>query len=71
VLRTITELHPTAPEVRAHVPYPGWIVIYRHVRLVSYGLYQFSRNFRGTFVAIMDAATGRWTNFFDYGGQQA
>ena len=67
MLRTITELHPTAPGMRPHVPYPGWVVIYRHVRLVSYGLHSFSKNFRGTFVAIMDAATGRWTNFFNQG----
>lgn len=68
MLRTITELHPTARGVRPHVPYPGWVVIYRHVRLVSYGLFSFSKNFRGTFVAIMDAATGRWTDFFNQGG---
>jgi hypothetical protein len=68
VLRTITELHPAARGVRPHVPYAGWVVTYRHVRLVSYGLKSFPRNTRGTFVAIMDAATGRWTDFFDYGG---
>jgi hypothetical protein len=67
MLRTITELHPTARGVRPHVPYPGWVVTYRHVRLVSYGLGSFSKNFRGTFVAIMDAATGRWTVFFNQG----
>ena len=67
MLRTITELHPTARGVRPHVPYPGWVVIYHHVRLVSYGLHSFSKNFRGTFVAIMDAATGHWANFFDQG----
>ena len=71
VLRTIAELHPTAPGVRSRVPYTGWVVIYRHVRLVSYGPHPFPRNARGAFVAIMDAATGRWTNFFDQGGQQA
>jgi hypothetical protein len=67
MLRTITELHPTARGVRPHVPYPGWVVIYRHIRLVSYGLHSFSKNFRGTFVAIMDAATGHWTDFFNQG----
>jgi hypothetical protein len=67
MLRTITELHPTTRGVRPHVPYPGWVVIYRHVRLVSYGLGSFSKKFRGTFVAIMDAATGRWTVFFSQG----
>ena len=67
MLRTITELHPTARGVWPRVPYPGWAVIYRHVRLVSYGLGSFSKNFRGTFVAIMDAATGRWTIFFSQG----
>lgn len=65
-LRTITELHPTAPGVRPHIPYTGWVVIYRHVHLVSYGPKPFPRNARGTFVAIMNAATGQWTNFFDY-----
>ena len=65
-LRTITEMHPTVPGVRPHVPYTGWVVIYRHVRLVSYGPKPFPRNARGTFVAIMNAATGQWTNFFDY-----
>lgn len=67
MLRAITELHPTARGVRPRVPYPGWVVIYRHVRLVSYGLHSFSKNFRGTFVAIMDAATGCWTVFFNQG----
>lgn len=67
MLRTITELHPTARGVRPRVPYPGWVVIYRHVRLVCYGLGSCSKNFRGTFVAIMDAATGRWTVFFSQG----
>lgn len=67
MLRTITELHPTARGVRPHIPYPGWVVIYRHVRLVSYGLHSFPENFRGTVVAIMDAATGHWTNFFNQG----
>ena len=67
MLRAITELHPTARGVRPRVPYPGWVVIYRHVRLVSYGLHSFSKNFRGTFVAIMDAATARWTVFFNQG----
>ncbi|HEX9352508.1 MAG TPA: hypothetical protein VF933_01620 [Streptosporangiaceae bacterium] len=67
MLRTITELHPTAPGVRPHVPYTGWVVIYRHVQLVSYGLRPFSKNARGTFVAIMDTATGQWTNFFNQG----
>lgn len=46
MLRTITELHPTARGLRPRVPYPGWVVIYRHVRLVSYGLHQFSKNAR-------------------------
>lgn len=68
MLRTITELHPTTRGVRPHVPYAGWVVIYRHVRLVSFGLHQLSRNARGTFVAIMDAATGQWTDFFSQGG---
>jgi hypothetical protein len=67
MLRTITELHPTARGVQPRVPYPGWVVIYRHVRLVSYGLGSFSKNFRGMFVAIMDAAAGRWTVFFNQG----
>jgi hypothetical protein len=67
MLRAITELQPTARGVRPRVPYPGWVVIYRHVRLVSYGLHSFSKNFRGTFVAIMDAATARWTVFFNQG----
>jgi hypothetical protein len=67
VLRTITELHPTALGVRPHASYPGWVVIYRHIRLVSYGPHPFPRNYQGTFVAIMDAATGQWTNFFDHG----
>ncbi len=66
VLRTITELHPTAPGVRPHVPYTGWVVIYRHVQLVSYGLRPFPKNTRGTFVAILDAASGQWTNFFSF-----
>jgi hypothetical protein len=70
-LRTITELHPTAPGVRSHVPYPGWVVTYRHIRLVSYGLCPFPRNAQGTFVAIMDAATGQWTNFFNQGSLRA
>ena len=65
MLRTITELHPAMRGVRPHVPYPGWVVIYRHVPLVSYGLHTVQQ--RGTFVAIMDAATGRWTDFFSYG----
>jgi len=67
-LRTITELYPTAPGVRPHIRHAGWIVIYQHIRLVSYGPRPFPRNTHGTFVAIMDAATGQWTNFFDYGG---
>jgi hypothetical protein len=67
MLRTITELHQTARGGRPRVPYPGWVVIYRHVQLVSYGLGSFSTNFAGTFVAIMDAATGRWTAFFNQG----
>jgi hypothetical protein len=67
MLRTITELHPTARGVRPRVPYPGWVVTYRHVRLVCYGPGSCSKNFRGTFVAIMDAATGRWTDFFSQG----
>jgi hypothetical protein len=67
MLRTITELRPTARGVRPRVPYPGWVVSYRRVRLVSYGLGSFSKNFRDTFVAIMDAATGRWTVFFSQG----
>ena len=67
MLRTITELHPAARGVRPRVPYPRWVLIYRHVRLVSYGLHSFSKNFRGTFVAIMDAATGCWTVFFNQG----
>lgn len=66
LLRTITELHPTAPGVRPHVPYTGWVVIYRHVGLVSYGLRPFPKHARGTFVAILDAATGQWTNFFSF-----
>jgi len=66
ILRTISELYPTAPGVRPHVPYTGWVVIYRHVRLVSYGLRPFPKNTRGTFVAILDAATGQWTNFFSF-----
>jgi hypothetical protein len=66
MLRTITELHPTAPGVRPGVPYPGWVVIYRHVRLVSYGPRPFPKSTRGTFVAILDAATGQWTNFFSF-----
>jgi len=67
MLRTITELHPTTVGVRAPIPYTGWLVIYRHVQLVSYGLRPFPKNARGTFVAIMDAATGHWTNFFSQG----
>jgi hypothetical protein len=67
MLRTITELHPTARGVRPRVPYPGWVVTYRHVRLVCYGLGSCSKNFRGTFVAIMDAAAGGWTAFFSQG----
>ena len=67
VLRTITELYPTAPGVRPNASYTGWVVIYRHIRLVSYGPHPFPRNSQGTFVAIMDAATGQWTNFFDQG----
>jgi len=66
MLRTITELHPTAPGVRPHVQYTGWGVIYRHVKLVSYGPRPLQKNTRGTFVAILDAATGQWTNFFSY-----
>jgi len=66
ILRTITELHPTVPGVRARVPYPGWVVIYRHVRLVSYGPRPLPTSTRGTFVAILDAATGQWTNFFSF-----
>jgi hypothetical protein len=66
LLRTITELHPTAPGVRPHVPYTGWVVIYHHVMLVSYGLRPFPAHPRGTFVAILDAATGQWTNFFSF-----
>jgi hypothetical protein len=67
LLRTITELYPAALGVRSHVPYPGWVVIYRRIRLVSYGLLPFPRNARGSFVAIMDAATGQWTSFFEQG----
>jgi hypothetical protein len=67
MLRAITELHPTARGVPPRAPYPGWVVIYRHVRLVSYGLHSFSKNARETFVAIMDAATGCWTVFFSQG----
>jgi hypothetical protein len=66
MLRTITELHPTAPGVRPRVPYTGWVVIYRHVRVVSYGLRSFPKNTRGTFVTILDAASGQWTNFFSF-----
>lgn len=66
-LRTITELHSTSPGARAHILYAGWVVIYRHVHLVSYGPKPFPRSAQGTFVAIMDATTGQWTNFFDYG----
>lgn len=66
ILRTITELHPTSPQVRPHVPYTGWVVIYHHVRLVSYGPRSLAKNTRGTFVAILDAATGQWTNFFSF-----
>lgn len=68
MLRTITELHPVQRGVRPHVPYPGWLVIYRHVHLVSYGLRPLHRSALGTFVAIMNATTGRWTNFFIQGG---
>jgi hypothetical protein len=66
MMRTITELHPTAPGVRPGVPYTGWVVIYRHVGLVSYGPRPFPKTTRGTFVAILDAMTGQWTNFFSF-----
>ena len=70
VLRTITELYPTAPGVRPNDSYPGWVVIYRHIPVVSYGPRPFPRNAQGTFVAIMDAATGQWTDFFEEGGHR-
>ena len=66
MLKTITELQPTAPGVRPDVPYTGWVVIYRHVQLVSYGLRPFPNGTRGTFVAILDANTGQWSNFFSF-----
>jgi len=66
MLRTITELYPTAPRVRPHVSYTGWVIIYRHVQLVSYGPRPFPEHARGTFVAIMDAATGLWTKVFSF-----
>jgi len=63
LLRAITELHPTAPGVGPHIPYTGWVVIYRQVRVVSYGPPTLPKNTRGTFVAILDAA-GQWTGPF-------
>ena len=71
LLRTITDLHPVAPGMRPDVPYPGWVVIYRHVRLVSYGPRPFPEHAQDTFVAILNATTGQWTEFVNRGSSPA
>jgi hypothetical protein len=60
--QTITEGDPVSPDVIAGTPYQGWVVTYSNVPAQSYG----PQTITGTcdFTAIMDSATGVWTDFF-------
>ena len=59
---TITDQDPISPDVTAGEPYQGWVVTFPNVPVVSYGPKKISGSC--PLIAIMDSATGHWTEFF-------
>jgi hypothetical protein len=72
-LRTVTEFHPISSDVTAGTPFTAWVVVYTNTTAPVLG---HSRNGKVrtvsgcTSVAIMDASTGVWIDFFQECGKK-
>jgi len=63
-LRTVTEQYPVSADVTAGTPYVAWVVTYTNTSPLVLGPSSATGTSGCTFVGIMDASTGDWTEFF-------
>ncbi len=64
VYQSVTESHPIDSSITADTPFNAWVVTYPSVPAVSYGPVATPSGLSCPFIGIQDAASGRWTEFF-------
>ena len=63
-LRTVTERHPASAAVKAGIPFTAWVVTYANTSSPVLGPGNVTSVSGCTFVAVMVASAGAWSDYF-------